>query len=471
MRFRSSIRKVHGVGPHREFSTRHTWESVSPHLRRVGVTRVANITGLDRIGIPVFNAVVPRSQDLISVYNGKGDTPLDARTSAVMEAVERHSAWLPQRPDTIASVTELRFRPVDFVDPAEVNIKRSSRCDDDTPISWVRGWDVMNERSLLVPLYLAGYYLNYFETPPFQISTTNGLASGNSIEEATCHALCELIERDDWTMAELISNRLSRALTVGHLGLAPSESLGASFRELNPSIDADTLPAPHQVHLQRFRDAGLQVELKDITSETGIPSVLAVVVEDLGPTFSHLHQGIGTHPDAGVAAMRAITEVAQSRVVDIQAMREDIALPDEEVQNWALHVKRSAAFNPKAWAYRPSNHRRSFAQMASHPSDDIMADLTLMLDRLRAQGMTRAVVVDLSPPDVPAKVVRVVVPGIESWAIDRSRLGWRATRRWAQALESARRACGGESASRREEQGADERGVAMNEASMNRVLG
>ncbi len=163
-----------------------------------------------------------------------------------------------------------------------------------------------------------------------------------------------------------------------------------------------------------------------------------MVSEELGDTFSRSHQGIGTHPDAEVAAVRAITEAAQSRVVDMQAMREDISLPDEEVPRWALHTKRSSRFNPEAWAHRASGDRMSFADLPSHPSADVMSDLDLMLDRLRARGLEQVLVVDLSPPGIPAGVVRVVVPGLESWAIDRSKIGRRATERWRSAVGELR---------------------------------
>src|ERR1700683_2777150 len=60
--------------------------------RSFGVTRLANITGLDRLGIPVYTAVVPKSDDPISVYNGKGTRPVEARAGALMEAIERQTA-------------------------------------------------------------------------------------------------------------------------------------------------------------------------------------------------------------------------------------------------------------------------------------------------------------------------------------------------------------------------------------------
>ena len=73
----------------RENNILQTWLAIRPHLRRIGITRLANITGLDRVGIPAYSAVVPRSQDILSVYNGKGVSDLAAKVSAAMEALER----------------------------------------------------------------------------------------------------------------------------------------------------------------------------------------------------------------------------------------------------------------------------------------------------------------------------------------------------------------------------------------------
>ena len=55
-------------------------------------------------------------------------------------------------------------------------------------------------KDVLVPAQLA--LSKYSAKPPamcaFPYSHTNGLASGNVIEEAACHALCEVIERDTY---------------------------------------------------------------------------------------------------------------------------------------------------------------------------------------------------------------------------------------------------------------------------------
>jgi ribosomal protein S12 methylthiotransferase accessory factor len=403
----------------------------------MGVTRVADITGLDRIGIPVHNAVVPRSNDILSVYNGKGTTPVESKTSAVMEAAERYAAALPRRPVRVGAASDLS-RHARVLDLDEINLERFPRYSEQTPISWLEGLDLLNEETVLVPAFLAGYYpLGVSETPPFRITTTNGLASGNSIEEAICHGLCELIERDDWTMADLISYRFSRALQLGTLDGKPADPLVAEwFHERYPNVDATTLPEDAQRLIDRYERAGLHLKIKNVTSSMGIPSFVGIVAEYVADTFSRSHFGLGTHPDAEVAVARCITEVAQARLVDIHAMREDIAMPDQEVDKSMLHVKRKSRINPDTWYFKESRRSLPLRAIPSYPSDDVMIDLRLMLDRLGSVGLSRVVVVDLSPPDVPASVVRVVVPGIESWTIDRSRIGRRGTAFWNAAISA-----------------------------------
>ncbi|HSB67827.1 MAG TPA: hypothetical protein VLT62_00645, partial [Candidatus Methylomirabilis sp.] len=56
-----SLRKGYRDGTHRLTIPEETLARVRPHLAAMGVTRVANITGLDRIGIPVVMVCRPNS--------------------------------------------------------------------------------------------------------------------------------------------------------------------------------------------------------------------------------------------------------------------------------------------------------------------------------------------------------------------------------------------------------------------------
>ena len=65
-------------------------------LKKLGITRVGDLTGLDTIGLPVWFAVQPNSRTL-AVSQGKGLTHDQARISAVMEAAESAIAERPEK--------------------------------------------------------------------------------------------------------------------------------------------------------------------------------------------------------------------------------------------------------------------------------------------------------------------------------------------------------------------------------------
>ncbi|WP_017537103.1 YcaO-like family protein [Nocardiopsis halophila] len=436
MELRSHVKKTSGPGVHREIAAEETWQNIAPHLRRAGITRLADITGLDYIGIPVYSAIIPRSNDSISVYSGKGFRPVDAKISAAMEAIERFSAWLPLRPDLVSSYDELAAAGRNVLHPGDCNLELTRDYRDDGPISWVRGWDLLNEESVLVPQDGAAYQARLHEQPCYRITTTNGLASGNSIEEALCHALCEVIERDSMTLAELVSNYLPQVLEQdGHLGGSTAGAVDR-LRGLHPHVRLDGLPLRAHRAVERFTAAGVEVRIADITSDLGVPGFFAATSEDIGDRTSRGHAGYGTHPDAEVALLRALTECAQARAVDVQAMREDISLPGSEVSKYEMHVRRSSTVDKGSWAWQPADRTVGLDEVESHPSDDVMEDVALMLSRLESAGADRVIAVDLSPPQIPVGVVRVIVPVLESWATDQGRIGARGGEAWRRAVRS-----------------------------------
>jgi ribosomal protein S12 methylthiotransferase accessory factor len=174
---------------------------------------------------------------------------------------------------------------------------------------------------------------------------------------------------------------------------------------------------------------------RDISAEDGVAAVAAISVEHVADTFSGAHAGYAAHPDAEVAVLRAITEVAQSRAVDIQGMREDLELPGKAVQAWNVHVRRGRP-DLDLWPYREAQTPASFDALPHRPSDDVVADIRVLLDVLRGRGLDRVLVVDLSPAWLPVKVVRVIVPGAESFGIDQSKLGPRSGKHWDATLRA-----------------------------------
>ena len=171
--------------------------------------------------------------------------------------------------------------------------------------------------------------------------------------------------------------------------------------------------------LDKFAAAEVDVYLRDITSDIGIPTCAAAAddVRLRDPTL--LTTGMGTHTSAGVAVLRALTEVAQSRLTQIHGAREDTTLADFRKQ---IGYERTRRLN-KHWF--EASETRSFAEIQSFESDDFLLDIKYMLKKLEEAGLDRVVVVDLTREEIGLPVVRVIVPGLEIAAVDPERVGKR----------------------------------------------
>ncbi len=136
-------------GTHR---TRHpdlTLKRVEPLLPVMGITRVANVTGLDYIGVPVVMVCRPNSRSL-SVAQGKGlDLPA-AKASGIMEAVEGYHSQHITLPLKYASYDELRFTH-EMADVARLPKTRDSKYHPDFCLHWVEGYDLLSGKPRWVP--------------------------------------------------------------------------------------------------------------------------------------------------------------------------------------------------------------------------------------------------------------------------------------------------------------------------------
>jgi len=404
MRLRSCIKKYKD-DTHRALSPEETLKRVEAKMPAAGITRVADITNLDRIGIPVFSSIRPMAdRGAISVYNGKGATPVEAKVSAMMEGLERYSAEVQDRELMLSRFAELEgsaIHPLSLILPAEA--------DAEAEIPWVSGWDIMNDEEILVPANavfhpLPSNYKRLFRT------NTSGLASGNEIEEAVFHGLAEVIERDAWAIVESTRNT------------------GPIIEGIDNGL-AGTL-------LDKFKAALVDVYLRDITSDIGVPTCAATAddVKLRDPTL--LTTGMGTHTCADVAVLRALTEVAQSRLTQIHGAREDTTLADFRKQ---IGYDRTKRLN-KHWF--EASEKKNFSEIVSYDSDDFLLDVKYMLGRLEEAGLERAIVVDLTREEIGVPVVRVIVPGLEIAAVDSERVGKRCknarNRRLSRSKPSAR---------------------------------
>ncbi len=355
------------------------------NFARFGITRLADVTGLDRIGIPVWMAVRPNSRTL-AVSQGKGLSSAAAQASAIMEAAEIAIAERVDLPKRFCSMQELAAGGERVMHCSGLLARGEKPVGEDESIDWVEGYDLLQEATAWVPaeaatLSAAGAYgrkSRYWQS-------SDGLASGNILLEAVVHGLCERIERDASVLWQFRNDT-----AVFDSCIDPASLEDEAVDGLVAKIDR----------------AGFRVRVFDITSDIGVPVSFAVVAPKPDGFEQHwkhfdLSSGSGCHPSHARAAIRAITEAAQSRVTSITGARDDF---DPNLYRTQLKADLTAYLRaePVGRAMKAGGDIRSEENLA------------FMLDRLRNAGVGSVIVVPLEADDSDFAVAKVLVPELES---------------------------------------------------------
>jgi len=378
------------IGTHRTATPEETLERITPHLGRCGITRLADVTGLDRLGIHTVLGHRPNSPTL-SGSAGKGFSLAAATVSAAMEAIEFHHAETIRLPHIEASWNEL---PPDARIPIDrLPGTKNGSFRPDRPEFWAWGWDLMNHRAVAAPWTSVALLGNPVAKPglrSFYAMGTNGLASGNHILEAIAAGLYEVIERDSvacWRYA------------------------GEALRWPTPRVALETIDSPViQDLLKRFEEAGIRPLLFDVTSDLGIPTFMAMVY-DRDVRKTGMHRGYGTHLEPAVAMSRALTEAVQSRLVLIAGSRDDFFRRDLVRNQNADGAAEVAALESQLATVHGG-------RLFNRATPTFEGDITLLLTVLHQAGIEQALVFDLTQPEMGIPVVRVVVPGLEGYNFD-----------------------------------------------------
>jgi ribosomal protein S12 methylthiotransferase accessory factor len=348
----------------------------------LGITRLADLTGLDTIGLPVWSAVRPGAWSFCQ-SQGKGLTEAQARLSARMEACESALAETAYRL-AVASGTaaELAARGHRVIDLRHCLSCRDPDLALGRPYPWLRGQGLVTTLPVLVPLPLVSLDFRAESAASMQpfVLGSSGLAAQVDRTLALRHALLEAIETDALALARS---------WPGILDCAPI-----------PVLAPD--PAREAIH-ERLAAAGVTPSLRDITSDTGLPTVLCWLTDGQGVIQR-------TRPFAGSAcrltledaARDAMLEAVQTRLTDISGAREDILASDYDMA-----------------PSRPTAEARPVASLArpAQPSG-AGADLALILKRLQALGLPEPVAVDLAQNRTDPACVKVLCPGLESGPAD-----------------------------------------------------
>jgi ribosomal protein S12 methylthiotransferase accessory factor len=363
---------------------------LKPHLSDYGITRVAHLTGFDLVGLPVHMAVKPQGRSLSS-GSGKGPTTDASWISAVMECAEQ-AVWESLKFEAIeASEAMLRRMGVAVADGRQLPQLKGTIWNDQLPVRWIPGWDIVAGREIFVPECLVTVSLPG-EDPslkPF-VSGSNGLASGAHILEAILSGLQEVIERDGVCLRTQID---------------PSPRICGDelLQECAPDI------------AKKITNSGLQLEVRDASTEIGVPTIVTYL-HDIEGGRTGVFKGAGAGVSNATALVRAVTEAAQARCLIVAGARDDMFET----------MRTSSTSQPASKLSLPGEQ---LLAGVDHGTGDVIGDLQWMVGNLVSAGFEQVIVLRHTPPGDPIQVARVIVPGLEGYQFSYAKTGQRAATR------------------------------------------
>lgn len=375
-------------------STLHFVEGMKDLL---GMKDFREATGIDRTGIPVFTCYRIRPDNSKTYHTGKGASKIQAQVSLTVESIERYSSeYRDEYRERLlhGSFSSLK-KKFNVLDPRDLVLSPYSEYTPESPIYWIPGHDIARDEEILVPACEVFHPYHLDEISVLH-THTNGLAAGNTMEEAVFHAMTEVIERDAWSIAKY------------------------------NLLDGDALyieDVPENRFLLdivgKFEQAEIHVVARDITSDIGVPVIAAfsrdLLHEDMMPI-----DGFGSHLDPRVAMARALMELATTRALFI--MQHGL----EGLRETSLAYLHGAPDMEDFRFY--ASREKGLSDMEVGYSQDILEDIRTVLGKLRARGLDRTIIVDLTRKETGIPTVKVIIPGTETHCFDRGRRGDRLLR-------------------------------------------
>ncbi|WJV53222.1 YcaO-like family protein [Prodigiosinella aquatilis] len=370
----------------------------------MGVTRVTNVTWLDKIGIPVFAGIRPyASKGSLNVHAGKGIKPNEAKIGAYMESIEFslvddiHHAdkiHLMKSADILASYNNLYSL-------SSFGIRLGEKISSDDDIYCVKGHDIINNIEVMIPAELV---FHPFQHPQKKYiyggTTTNGLCSGNTSLEAIIHGICEVLERD--------------VQSFNHI------------QDKSLKVDISTEPESIRVLRHKIEEAGLILVLRKTINQFNLPFFSAYVLEKTNSAYISIADGFGLHPVAEIAAIRAVTEAVQSRLSHIHGGRDDII-------DRVKHFKdKEAGLEEQVMGGLRERVTQGNKYVNFISEDESVIDfhnIEQLYEYLKAKLITNnlngCIHVELSPKNFPFSVQRVIIPNAEYVEPGMKRIGYR----------------------------------------------
>ena len=353
-----------------------------------GVTRLADISGLAGVDLPIFQAVRPFALSL-TVSQGKGATALEAKISALLEAAELTCAETLRRPPNQVSLNHMPNHVREYWAGNRAHL--AIDLDPAIPRAWVDGRLLGTDDPMPMPWDLLS--LDFTRQPLEFPAGSDGLATGNTTDEAVLAALCELVEHDLIAGFEDMDPQARRAIQLN------VESM------VDPQLTQELARVRAAGFTPRFWSLGQGLEIAAIVCKLWAPEPR---LDQMTPTG-----GSACHPDPTTATLAALREAVQGRAALVAGARDDIVAEDYiegDRRALALTVQTLAVGNgPLTWSQVPGSHCPTAAEGVS------------VLQRTIARSTPLPVVVfDHASPTAGLHVVHALAPGLRNLSRRRS---------------------------------------------------
>ncbi|MEI8021118.1 MAG: YcaO-like family protein [Schlesneria sp.] len=361
------------------------------HAMRVaadaGINEATEITHRDCLGVPVFTTERKKAHDTIVSY-GKGLNCIDAAVGAYMEAIEYYfcepgigsveTHWGTAR--NVAGYSEAEDSILDFAPLLRREVSL------DAPLLLASVEDIETGEICSLPAELIDFPAR--DTGQFLFGTsTNGVASGNSLVEASIHALLELIERDIWSFECIHSTSIL--------------------------VEPNSLPDEVNEIVDRAQRNGLGLIIRSIFNDFGLPFFAAFIFDINQPRRISFNGGWACDLNRHRALVRAVTEAAQSRLAFMPGGgRENSRVAHQAAESQELEA---SLVRKHIVGVSDTHGKVTFGDI---PDLDVPASLIQQMEivkecvrRVSPKPIYRAV---YTPPDAALHVVRMVVPLLEN---------------------------------------------------------
>lgn len=334
---------------------------------------------------------------------GKGKTEIQAKASAICEALERDSGVFQgneiRHKDTYKNLGNAAIHPNSFLDFSEEQYKNRSQTnsehaksrnvpepfDEESEIEWTPVWSLTYQQFKYLPTAYC-YYGYPKKQNRFCWANSNGAAAGNSKEEAILQGFMELVERD-------------------------SVALWWYNRVKMPAVDLDSFDDPYFQDVKNYyQTINREIWVLDLTADLKIPAFVAISRRtDQGA--EDIIFGFGAHFDPKMGILRAITEAGQilPGVLNVAADGStEYRFTDEVALEWwqTATLENQPYLVPDA-----SVKAKVYSDYPQLWSDDFLEDVLTCVNIAEEHGM-ETLVLDQTRPDIGLDVVKVIVPGM-----------------------------------------------------------